>query len=117
MQNRIRVPPVKCQGIKTKLVRFIGDSISWTGNGRWIEPFVGSGVVVLNVAPHRALLTDINIHVIRFYNDIASGQITPGSVRDFLQKHGRILLEAGEPYYYEVRERLIPDLPLTTSCF
>jgi len=101
----IKVPPIKCQGIKTKLVRFIVDSIDWAGNGRWIEPFVGSGVVVLNVAPHQALLTDINTHVIRFYNDIANGLLSPNSVRKFLQSNGRILLEVGEPYYYEVRER------------
>lgn len=107
IESRVRVPPIKCQGIKTKLVRFIVDSINWseTDNGRWVEPFVGSGVVVLNVAPRRALLTDINTHVIRFYNDIANGQLTPNSVREHLEKHGRILLQAGEPYYYEVRER------------
>ena len=105
MGVNIKVPPIKCQGIKTKLVRFIVDSIDWSGNGRWIEPFVGSGVVVLNVAPHRALLTDINTHVIRFYDDIANGLLSPNSVREFLQNHGHILLEVGEPYYYEVRER------------
>ena len=86
MESRIRVPPIKCQGIKTKLVRFIMDSISWSDNGRWIEPFVGSGVVVLNVTPHRALLTDVNIHVIRFYNDVANGQLSPNSVRNYLEK-------------------------------
>ncbi len=106
IESRIRVPPLKCQGIKTKLVHFILDSINWseTDRGRWVEPFVGSGVVVLNVAPRRALLTDINTHVIRFYNDIADGQLTPNSAREHLEKHGRILLQSGEPYYYEVRE-------------
>ncbi len=103
--THIKVPPIKCQGIKTKLVRFIMDSIHYSGNGRWIEPFVGSGVVMLNVAPQRALLTDINVHVIRFYNDISSGQVSPNSVRDFLNKHGHILSKMGESYYYEVRER------------
>lgn len=125
VESRIRVPPIKCQGIKTKLVRFIIDSINWseTDNGRWIEPFVGSGVVVLNVAPRRALLTDINVHVIRFYNDVANGQLSPSSVKDYLQKHGRILSQTGEPYYYEVRERfnLKPTshdfLFLNRSCF
>lgn len=107
IKTRIRVPPIKCQGIKTKLVRFIMDSIDWSeaNNGRWIEPFVGSGVVVLNVAPRRALLTDINPHIIRFYNDIANGLVTPNSVKDYLKKHGAILSQIGEPYYYEVRER------------
>ena len=66
------MPPIKYQGIKTKLVPFILSSICWPGEGRWIEPFVGSGAVVLNVAPPRALLTDTNVHVIRFYNDIVN---------------------------------------------
>ena len=105
MGANTKVPPIKCQGIKTKLVRFIIDSISWSEKGRWIEPFVGSGVVVLNVAPHRALLTDINVHVIRFYNDIASGLVSPSGVRGFLEKEGHILSQVGEPYYYEVRIR------------
>ena len=105
MGTNIKVPPIKCQGIKTKLVRFIIDSIRWAENGKWMEPFVGSGVVVLNVAPHRALLTDTNVHVIRFYNDIASGLVTPSSVRGFLEKEGRILSQVGEAYYYEVRSR------------
>jgi len=106
-ESRIRVPPIKCQGIKTKLVPFFTDSINWseTENGRWIEPFVGSGVVVLNIAPRRALLTDTNIHIIRFYKDVANGQVSPQSVKDYLQKHGHILSQIGEPYYYEVRER------------
>jgi len=105
MGMNIKVPPIKCQGIKTKLVRFIIDSVQWSRNGRWIEPFVGSGVVVLNVAPNRALLNDINVHVIRFYNDIASGLVSPSNVRAFLEKEGYILSQVGETYYYEVRDR------------
>jgi len=105
MVERIKVPPIKCQGIKTKLVRFIKDSINWTGDGRWIEPFVGSGVVVLNIAPQRALLADINVHVIRVYNDISIGQLTPDSVRSYLETHGQLLSKFGDQYYYEARER------------
>lgn len=103
--DRVKVSPIKCQGVKTKLVPFIMSSIKWDGNGRWIEPFVGSGVVALNVAPQRAILTDSNIHIIRFFNDIASGKLTPESVTEHLQREGRILLQRGANYYYEVRDR------------
>ena len=41
----VKAPPIKCQGIKTRLVPFIGEQIAWRGEGRWIEPFLGSGVV------------------------------------------------------------------------
>lgn len=40
-----KVPPIKIQGIKTKLVPFIAASIYWDDNGTYFEPFMGSGVV------------------------------------------------------------------------
>lgn len=65
--KQIVIPPIKCQGIKTKLVKFILSSISWHGRGRWIEPFLGSGVVLFNVQPEHALVNDINPHIIHLY--------------------------------------------------
>jgi DNA adenine methylase len=62
--NRIFVPPVKSQGIKTKLVPWIKNSIDWNYTGRWIEPFVGSGVVGFNVLPKAATFADANPHII-----------------------------------------------------
>jgi DNA adenine methylase len=32
--GKVRVPPIKCQGIKTKLVPFIACSIRWQGEGQ-----------------------------------------------------------------------------------
>jgi DNA adenine methylase len=53
---RIAVPPIKCQGIKTKLVPWIKRQMDWSGEGRWIRPFFGSGVVGFNVRPKRTVL-------------------------------------------------------------
>ena len=43
------VPPIKSQGIKTKLVPWILDVIDKSGidpiNSNWVEPFFGTGVV------------------------------------------------------------------------
>jgi DNA adenine methylase len=64
------VPPLKCQGIKTKLVRDIANLAGSAEFERWVEPFCGSCVVPLNVQPHRAVLSDSNIHIIRLYRDI-----------------------------------------------
>ena len=120
---RVRVPPIKCQGIKTKLVPFILGSVKWEGEGRWIEPFMGSGVVVLNASPRMAYLTDSNDHVIRFYRDLAAGAITADSVREHLRREGRLLAESGGEHYYSVRERFNDDptsldfLFLNRSCF
>src|SRR5205814_766906 len=70
--EKVGVPPVKCQGIKTKLVPFILENIRWSESetGRWIEPFLGSGVVAFNFAPQKALLADTNSHIIKLYQSI-----------------------------------------------
>ena len=101
----VSVPPIKCQGIKTRLVRFIAENLSWDGRGRWIEPFLGSGVVGFNLAPGRALLADSNRHIIAFYRAVQQGRITSDAVRSFLEDMDAELRRHGEPFYYTVRER------------
>lgn len=125
--NSVYVPPVKCQGIKTKLVPFILASIVWDGTGRWIEPFAGSGVVTFNLAPRRAVIADVNPHIIRLYRAIYDGEITAGDVRAHLEQEGAKLEETGpgadESYYYRVRDRFNEEgdpldfLFLNRSCF
>lgn len=120
---RAKAPPIKIQGIKTKLVPWIADAISWSGRGRWIEPFLGSGAVALNVAPPRALLCDTNEHVIRFYSAIQNGSLTPEHARHYLQEEGERLLHIGEAHFYAIRERFnaqkepLDLLFLNRSCF
>lgn len=120
----VGTPPIKCQGIKTKLIPFIFGSVCWRGDegGRWIEPFLGSGVLALNLAPPRALLTDTNKHIIRFYQSVQSGCISGTVVREHLTEEGK-KLESGGAYYYEVRDRFnemespLDFLFLNRSCF
>ena len=100
-----KAPPIKMQGIKTKIVPLIARSITWSGEGRWIEPFFGSGVVALNIAPERALLADTNRHVINLYKSIQEGTISGQNVRAFLEREGRELRDKGESHYYSIRER------------
>jgi DNA adenine methylase len=101
----VSVPPIKCQGIKTRLVPFIAANLSWDGRGRWIEPFLGSGVVGFNLAPRRAVLADSNRHIIAFYRAVQEGRITSNAVRSFLEEMDVKLRRQGEPFYYTVRER------------
>jgi DNA adenine methylase len=121
--RRVLVPPLKCQGIKTKLVPFIARSILWNGKGRWIEPFLGSGVVAFNIAPKRAMLADSNLHIVRLYCDIAAGKLTEDLVFRRLNEMGSHLKRRGGEYFYEVRERFnaegdpIDMLFLNRSCF
>ena len=102
---RVRVPPIKSQGIKTKLVPWIKSIVPVNFEGLWIEPFMGTGVVAFNIAPQHALLCDTNPHLINFYEAISEGEITAVVVRKFLNKEGAELLEKGESHYYEIRER------------
>jgi len=102
---KVNVPPIKSQGIKTKLVPWISSIIPHNFDGLWVEPFMGTGVVAFNLSPRHALLCDTNPHLINFYSSIATGKITPEIVRDFLNREGSKLLDKGEKHYYEIRER------------
>lgn len=121
--EHVKAPPIKSQGIKTKLVPFISENIYWSGKGKWIEPFMGSGCVALNLRPDRALISDTNHHLINIYKSIQSKDLTALKLKVFLEKEGAILLEKGEEYYYEVRTRFnelgssYDFLFLNRSCF
>lgn len=119
----VKVPPLKCQGIKTKLAEWIKDHSTFENNGTWFEPFMGSGVVGFNVRPRRAIFADVNPHIINFYNAIKSSEVTAGIAKEFLEHEGDLLQKQGESYYYEVRERFNKDskpldfLFLNRACF
>lgn len=102
---KVKTPPIKSQGIKTKLVPWIGGVIPRRFDGLWVEPFMGTGVVAFNLAPGRALLCDTNPHIINFYQSVAGGDVTPELVREFLHREGEQLSSKGESHYYEIRER------------
>src|SRR5690606_36331170 len=100
-----KAPPVKIQGIKTKLVPYIARHIKWDGKGKWIEPFTGSGAVAFNIQPNKALLADTNVHLINLYSAIQSKRLTAGSLQDYLFKEGEKLRTIGEEHYYDIRKR------------
>ena len=101
---KVFVPPIKSQGIKTKLVPWIKEVTPQDTDGTWIEPFMGTGVVAFNIRPNKAILADTNPHLINFYNEIKNDIINPNITRAYLEEEGNKLLTI-EDYYYEVRER------------
>lgn len=103
MTETVIVPPIKCQGIKTKIVPFIKETVKLNPNTTWIEPFLGSGVVLFNVAPKKAIVSDKNSHIINLYKGIQQKEITPIIVREFLEHHGAELLKGGVEYWKKVR--------------
>ncbi len=104
---KVIVPPIKSQGIKTKLVPWILQLAPKT-NGRWIEPFLGTGVVAFNSGYKRALLNETNPHIINFYKGIQDGTITAELVRRYLEHEGELLRSAadkGYEHFRKVRDR------------
>ncbi len=99
---RVIIPPIKSQGIKTKLVPWILALVPKV-KGRWIEPFLGTGVVAFNSGFPKAVLADINPHIITFYQAIREGSITPASVRLFLETEGDLLSKADDSGYAHFR--------------
>lgn len=123
MDGKVYVPPIKIQGIKTKIVPLI-DKVAWVDNATtWIEPFMGSGVVGLNLAPKHAVFSDTNPYTIELYNSIKAGDITSQGVREFLEKEGKELEEKSDKHYYYIRDRFNEEhnpldfLFLNRSCF
>ncbi len=120
---KIFVPPIKSQGIKTKLVDWISFNVKSVEFERWVEPFMGTGVVAFNLQPKNALLCDSNPHLINFYKAIQKKEITSALVKKFLNKEGEKLLRTEGEHYYAVRNRFnesgnpLDFLFLSRSCF
>lgn len=123
LSKKIYVPPIKSQGIKTKLVPWINSIIPEPFDNTWIEPFMGTGVVAFNVVPKKAILCDTNPHLINFYKAIQNKEITPTLAKEFLKEEGSLLLSKGEEHFYSIRERFnknhspLDFLFLNRSCF
>ena len=122
-EEKVFVPPLKIQGIKTKLVPLIKETAHIDDDTTWVEPFMGSGVVGFNIARKHAIFADTNPHIIEFYNAIKRGDITSDIVRNFLNENGKKLSEMDDEYYYEVRNRFnekhepLDFLFLNRACF
>ncbi len=107
------IPPIKSQGIKTKLVPWINDIISRSGldlcRANWVEPFFGTGVVGLNAqVGGLRIVGDSNPHIINFYNGIKDGVVTSFNMREYLEREGAGLASADEEgyaHYRDVRDR------------
>lgn len=106
------IPPIKSQGIKTKLVPWINDLLAHSGlpgATRWIEPFFGTGVVGFNIPLNGTrVVGDTNPHIIHFYSQIQKGIVTGAKMRDYLYHESTLLKNAeedGYTHYRLVRDR------------
>ncbi len=123
MTNKTQVPPIKSQGIKTKLVSWISLNVKDIDFERWVEPFMGTGVVGFNIKAKESLMCDSNPHIINFYESLKRKKITSALVKDHLIKEGQKLLDSDGQHYYELRNRFnnegnpLDFLFLSRACF
>jgi len=121
--NKIHTPPIKCQGIKTKLMPLILTNVTNIKFKQWLEPFMGSGVVGLNVLHKNSIFADLNPHLVNFYTALKDKSITPEIAKAFLENEGEKLENVGEDHYYLIRERFnklgspLDFLFLSRACF
>lgn len=77
LQNNDLKPPLKWAGGKRWLVPHLAEIWDQQKQRRYVEPFCGGLAVALGLRPKRAVLNDINQHLINFYRQIQAGlQIT-----------------------------------------
>lgn len=126
MFEHVHVPPLKTQGIKSKIYPFVRDILrrkDISSVKYWAEPFCGSCVVGFNLLPENAIFSDINPHIITFYHQLIYGDLTPERLREHLEREGELLKTSGGAHFYTVRERFndhhAPEdfLFLSRSCF
>lgn len=66
-------PPLKWAGGKRWLVPTIADAWKRYSSRRFLEPFCGGLALPLGLEPERAVLNDINPHLINFYKHLQGG--------------------------------------------
>ena len=86
-------PPLKWAGGKRWLVTHLKPIWESNSKRRYVEPFCGGLAVVLGLQPQRALLNDINPHLINFYRHVQNGLAM------------RIDMRNDEKLFYRHRER------------
>jgi DNA adenine methylase len=68
-------PPLKWAGGKRWQVQHVVPYWSRAGNRRLVEPFAGGLAITLGLMPKRALLNDVNPHLINFYRWLKKGLV------------------------------------------
>ncbi len=86
-------PPLKWAGGKRWLVPHLEPIWKVQVQRRLIEPFCGGLAVTLGLQPERALLNDVNPHLINFYRWLQRGLVVES------------LMEHNEDFYYQQRTR------------
>lgn len=107
-------PPLKWAGGKRWLVPHLQPIWERYSDRRYVEPFCGGLAVALGLQPARALLNDVNPHLINFYRHLQTGMQRRLEMRNdeqlfyqhrerfnrLIQNGGAKSVEAAELFYY-----------------
>jgi DNA adenine methylase len=86
-------PPLKWAGGKRWLIPILQNVWKHYAHHRLVEPFVGGMAIALGLQPQKALLNDLNPHLINFYSWLQKGL--------YINAH----LENDSCYYYSSRKK------------
>ncbi len=73
LPEKVLPPPLKWAGGKRWLLPSLAPLFERYRGRRLVEPFAGGMAVTLGLLPERALINDVNPHLINFYNQILQG--------------------------------------------
>ena len=107
-------PPLKWAGGKRWLVSHLAPIWERYATHRYVEPFCGGLAVALGLQPKRALLNDVNPHLINFYRHLQRGLMLRIAMRyserlfykhrarfnELIKNGGAASEEAAELFYY-----------------
>jgi len=117
-EEKVIKSPLKYQGSKLKLIPWIKEVLQFDpSNQSWVEPFMGSGVVGLNMGAEVAHVNDINEHVIKLFTMMHDKSYFLDGMEATLKTHDKMLSRYGEEYYYEMRENFNENFNPNTLLF
>ena len=99
--------PFKIQGNKFELLDQIEDARLRIKNKHsvWVEPFMGSATVGLNMANGPAFFYDTNPHTVKFFNGLIGGKLPIDRIQRKLGRCHKSMIKEGDGFYYKLRER------------
>jgi DNA adenine methylase len=98
---------IKWSGNKSKYVKHILPHVPESYN-TYIEPFVGSGAMFLNVQPPKWIINDLNTNLIDVWKSLKDAPLEPlfKGINTLGKRHKQVGKEASLKYYRELTQRL-----------
>jgi DNA adenine methylase len=108
------LPALKWAGGKRWLVPRLREIYAPFSARRLVEPFCGGLAVALGLVPDRALLNDVNAHLINFYRHLASGFSVPEHIA---YENARERYDAARTHFNELIAKGEHDTPAAAALF